>query len=59
MKVLTKYKLKCLNEDFLVTEVPLMPILNTGKTNKFTYIWVQKSGFTTFDFLEQLKNSLN
>lgn len=49
------YKIKCINEDFQVTEVSLMPQLALKKPYKFTYIWLQKSGFTTFDALEQLK----
>lgn len=53
------YKLKYINEDFQVTEVPLMPSLAIKKPYKFTYIWLQKSGFTTFDALDQLKNSFN
>lgn len=50
------YKLKCINEDFQVTEVSLMPNLTSKKPHRFAYIWVQKSGFTTFDILEQLKS---
>ena len=50
------YKLKYINEDFLVTEVPLMPRLALKKPYNFSYIWLQKSGFTTFDALEQIKD---
>lgn len=43
-----EYKLKCKEEDFEVTEVPLVPI--TGKSNTcHTYIWLKKRGMTTFD----------
>lgn len=56
MSLLMSYKFKCINEDFQVTEVPLMPRLTYKKPFKFTYIWFQKSGFTTFDALEQIKN---
>lgn len=49
------YKLKCINADFQVTEVPLMPILTSEPPQQFTYVWIQKSGFTTFDILEQIK----
>lgn len=52
----TNYKIKCLNEDFQVTEVPLMPQLLFKRPYKFTYIWIKKSGFTTFDTLEKLKD---
>lgn len=50
------YKLKCKNEDFQVTEVPLMPYLTAKEPYEFTYVWVRKSGVTTFDILEQIKN---
>ena len=53
------YKLKCTNEDFQVTEVSLMPNLKVKKPYEFTYIWLQKSGFTTFDILEQIKLFFN
>ncbi len=49
------YKLKCINEDFQVTEVSLMPSFISKGAPKFTYIWLQKSGFTTFEALEQIK----
>ena len=49
------YKLKCINEDFQVTEVSLMPSFVSKGPRKFTYIWLQKSGFTTFEVLEQIK----
>ncbi|MFA6258057.1 MAG: tRNA pseudouridine(13) synthase TruD [Candidatus Paceibacterota bacterium] len=49
------YKLKCINEDFQVTEVSLMPSFIQKGSRKFTYIWLQKSGFTTFEVLEQIK----
>jgi len=49
------YKLKCTNEDFQVTEVSLMPSFVLKGPRKFTYIWLQKSGFTTFEVLEQIK----
>ncbi|MFA6177879.1 MAG: tRNA pseudouridine(13) synthase TruD [Candidatus Paceibacterota bacterium] len=49
------YKLKCINEDFQVTEVSLMPSFTQKGLRKFTYIWLQKSGFTTFEILEQIK----
>jgi tRNA pseudouridine13 synthase len=56
MKTPMNYKLKYTNEDFQVTEVPLMPQFKLKKPYKVTYIWLQKSGLTTFDALEQLKN---
>lgn len=50
------YKIKCKNEDFQVTEVPLMPRFHLKKPSGFTYLWVQKSGYTTFDALERIKD---
>jgi len=50
------YKVKCKNEDFQVTEVPLIPTLLSKKLSRFTYLWVQKSGYTTFDALERIKD---
>lgn len=49
------YKIKCKNEDFQVTEVSLMPALTSKKPHQFTYFWLQKSGFTTFDGLDHIK----
>lgn len=49
------YKIKYKNKDFQVMEVPLMPSFTSGKTREFTYLWLQKSGFTTFEVLEQIK----
>ena len=49
------YKLKCINDDFQVIEVPLVPSLVLKRPYKFTYVWIQKSGFTTFEVIEQLK----
>src|SRR3989344_5794989 len=56
MASLINYKLKFINEDFQVTEVSLMPTLFAKKFCSFTYLWVQKSGFTTFDVLGHVKN---
>jgi len=55
MKNSLEYKLKCKNEDFRVTEVSLMPSFVLRGPRKFTYIWFQKSGFTTFEALEQIQ----
>ena len=54
-----RYKIKCKNEDFQVTEVSLMPSLTSKKPHWFTYFWFQKSGFTTFDGLDCIKTFLN
>ena len=49
-----EYKLKVKNEDFEVTEVPLIPHLL--KNGPYTYIWLKKSGFSTFDAQDKLKD---
>ncbi len=49
------YKIKCKNEDFQVTEVSLIPSLTSKEPHWFTYFWLQKSGFTTFDVLDCIK----
>lgn len=51
-----KYKLKCIHQDFRVTEVSLAPELEPMAKSKFTYVWLEKSGLTTFDAMEQLKD---
>lgn len=49
-----EYKLKARNEDFEVTEVPLIPRL--FKKGSYTYIWLKKSGFSTFEAQDKLRN---
>lgn len=51
-----KYKLKCINQDFRVTEVSLTLQLKPKAGSKFTYVWLEKSGLTTFDAMEQIKD---
>ena len=53
------YKLKCKNDDFQVTEVSLMPDIALKGPTIYSYVWIQKSGFTTFEVLEQIKNFFN
>lgn len=48
------YKLKTINEDFEVIEVPLLPSFH--KVGQYTYLWIKKSGFSTFDAQDKLKN---
>jgi len=50
------YKIKCKNEDFKVVEVPLLPHDMDSKPSTYGYIWLEKSGFTTFEAQEALKN---
>lgn len=49
----TNYLLKARNEDFEVTEIPLLPLFQ--EKGPFTYVWLKKSGHTTFDAQESLK----
>lgn len=53
MKKILSFKLKCLPEDFHVTEVPLIPQMSSA-SGKFTYIWLVKSGLTTFDAVDKV-----
>ncbi len=51
-----QYKLKFKNEDFLVTEVPLMPPMFSKSASEYTYVWVRKSGLTTFEAIERIRD---
>ena len=44
------FRVKTINSDFLVTEVPLLPNFDP-LTKKYTYIWLKKSNYTTFEAL--------
>ena len=55
MNQFEEYKIKHINEDFQVTEVSLMPSFISKGERKFTYVWLQKTGLTTFEALEQIK----
>lgn len=48
------FKLKSQNEDFEVTEIPLLPTISSKGSH--TYLWIKKSGYSTFDAQDQLKN---
>ncbi|MCL5411421.1 MAG: tRNA pseudouridine(13) synthase TruD [Patescibacteria group bacterium] len=48
------YKLKCKNEDFEVTEIPLLPPLFSKNSSSYTYLWLEKSGLTTFEAQEEI-----
>ena len=50
------YKIKCLNKDFVVSEVPIVPDLVSPARSKYSYLWVEKSGFTTFEVQDEIKN---
>jgi len=54
-----EYKLKYKNKDFVVNEVPLLPKLESRKFSQYTYVWIKKEGFTTFDAQEKIKNFFN
>lgn len=52
------FRLKTINEDFRVTEVSLLPDLeSTPKT--FTYLWIKKSSYTTFEMNEKIAKFFN
>jgi tRNA pseudouridine13 synthase len=51
------YKIKHTPEDFIVQEVSLLPKMNTAETQNatYTYILLNKKGYTTFEALDQIK----
>lgn len=49
-----EYKLKQIPEDFIVHEVPLLPSLKETGTSAYTYFYVEKMGYTTFEMQEIL-----
>lgn len=53
------FKLKCKNEDFEVTEIPLIPKLFPKKISQYTYIWIEKNGITTFEAIEVICKYFN
>lgn len=48
------FRVKTINSDFLVTEVPLLPHFDP-KAKSYTYIWLKKSNYTTFEALKKIK----
>ncbi len=52
------FKIKTKNSDFLVTEVPLLPDIGSSP-QKYTYLWLKKSNYTTFEALEKIKAFYN
>lgn len=50
------FKLKSINSDFEVEEIPLIPQLLFEQTSCYTYLWIEKSGFTTFEAEDIIKN---
>jgi tRNA pseudouridine13 synthase len=48
------YQLKAIPEDFEVTEVPIMPTTSSKEKSRYTYIWVLKKGYTSFEIQDQL-----
>ena len=49
------FKVKTINSDFLVTEVPLLPDFDPHAKN-YTYVWLKKSSYTTFEAMEKIKD---
>ena len=48
------FKIKTINADFRVDEVSLLPKLDAAD-KKYTYLWLRKSNYTTFEALEKIK----
>lgn len=53
------YKLKYKNTDFVVNEIPLIPTFFPKNNSQYTYLWLHKSGLTTFDALERISQFFN
>ena len=49
-----KYKVKTINNDFLVREIFLQPVFSSLKKSKYSFLWIEKSGFTTFQAEERI-----
>ena len=49
------FKVKTINSDFLVTEVPLLPTFDP-LAKEYTYVWLKKSNYTTFEAIEKIKD---
>ncbi len=49
------YKLKYINDDFIVDEVSLLPKMSSKENATYTYLKVEKSSFTTFEAQEMLR----
>jgi tRNA pseudouridine13 synthase len=50
------FKLKFKPEDFEVSEVSLMPETLSSKVGKYSYLWLTKRNFTTFEAQEKIKS---
>lgn len=48
------FRVKTINSDFLVTEVPYLPLFDSSAKD-YTYIWLRKSNYTTFEAMKKLK----
>lgn len=53
------YKLKYKNTDFVVNEIPLIPKFFSKSNSQYIYLWLHKSGLTTFDALERISQFFN
>jgi tRNA pseudouridine13 synthase len=49
-----KYKVKTINSDFLVREIYLQPAFSPLEKSKYSFLWIEKSGFTTFQAEEKI-----
>lgn len=49
------HKLKYKREDFVVTEIPLLPNLHEDSVDfSHTYLWLYKTGLTTFEAIDEI-----
>ncbi|OQB04829.1 MAG: tRNA pseudouridine synthase D [bacterium ADurb.Bin212] len=52
---MVNYRLKTINDDFIVDEVSLIPPFFLKNNSTYTYLILKKSGWTTFDAQEEIK----
>ncbi|MEA2065208.1 MAG: tRNA pseudouridine(13) synthase TruD [Patescibacteria group bacterium] len=53
------YKIKQIKKDFIVNEISLQPNFYHYNKSNFSYLWMEKSGMTTFDALDEIKKEFN
>lgn len=56
---MVNFKIKCVNKDFIVNEVPFEPDLSKSSKSKFSYFWLEKNGLTTFEAEEKIRDFFN
>ena len=50
------YRLKSVNQDFLVREVSFFPQLTDKRNSSYSYVLLKKEGLTTFDIIDIIKD---